>query len=105
MGPTGDPPDPELLTGTVSLPEHAVYRAFPAETVVLNLDTGQYYGLNPTGGRMLEVLVEVGHFATAVDRLSADFGRPRDQIERDLCALCAGLKERGLISVGPASRG
>lgn len=105
MGTVGDPPDAELLTGTVRLPEHAVYRAFAAETVVLNLDTGQYYGLNPTAGRMLEVLVEAGRFATAVDRLSADFGRPRDEIERDLCALCAGLKERGLISVRPASDG
>ena len=35
---------------------HVVFRAFAAETIMLNLQTGTYHGLNPTAGRMLETL-------------------------------------------------
>jgi DNA-binding CsgD family transcriptional regulator len=40
----------------VRVPQHVVHRAFPARTVVLNLETGKYHGLNPTAGRMLTAL-------------------------------------------------
>ena len=38
------------------MPEHVVYREFVQETVILNLETGTYHGLNPTGGKMLQTL-------------------------------------------------
>jgi hypothetical protein len=48
--------DPDtLLSASLRLPQHVVHRSFVAETVVLNLQTGKYHGLNPVGGRMLEV--------------------------------------------------
>jgi len=45
-----------LLGACLRLPEHVVHRSFVAETVVLNLQTGRYHGLNPVGGRMLDAL-------------------------------------------------
>ena len=41
-------------------PSHVVYRTFVTETVALNIETGQYHGLNATAGRMLEVLERGG---------------------------------------------
>ena len=38
---------PELK---VRVPRHVVHRDFPAQTVILNLETGKYHGLNPTAG-------------------------------------------------------
>jgi hypothetical protein len=39
------PPNHEAVpTPGVRLPEHVVYRSFEAETVLLNLRTGEYYG-------------------------------------------------------------
>ena len=43
------------LDAHASVPQHVVYRRFAAETVVLNLETGTYHGLNATGARMLEL--------------------------------------------------
>ena len=95
----------ELLESRVRLPEHVVHRSFVAETVVLNLRTGKYHGLNPTGGRMLEVLDEVGSVREAAARLAAEYGRPAEEIERDICDFCSDLIGRGLIEVDGGARG
>lgn len=79
------------------VPAHVAWRAFPAETVLLNLQTGQYHGLNPTGGRMFEVIGECGDPELAAERLAAEFGQPLRTIAEDLRELCEGLLDRGLL--------
>ncbi len=54
------PSTPAVLAATARMPAHVVYREFPAEVVLLNLQTGRYHGLNPTAGRMLRALEERG---------------------------------------------
>jgi hypothetical protein len=76
-----------------------VHRAFPTETVLLNLETGQYHGLNPTAGRMFEVLGEDGKLRCAAERLAGEFEQPLEAVSGDLSSLCAGLIERGLLEV------
>jgi hypothetical protein len=84
---------------TVRIPSHVVSRAFATETVVLNLETGLYHSLNPTGGRMLEVLGEVGLVQAAIEKLAAEYDRPVDAMTRDLCEFCLALAEQGLIQI------
>lgn len=97
---SGSPDARAILEATVHVPKHVVYRAFDAETVLLNLKTGQYHGLNRTGGRMLELLEETaGDVREAVGRLAAEYGEQPDAIEDGLATFCAGLVERGLIEV------
>ena len=91
-----------LLNERAGVPEHVVYRAFVKETVVLNLQTGKYHGLNATGGRMLEVLERATTVADAAQRLANEYGRPVDEIESDLCDFCRDLMERGLIELRSA---
>ncbi len=86
-----------LLASRMRLPEHVVHRGFAAETVVLNLKTGKYHGLNPVAGKMLEVLEQVGGVQDAAHQLAAEYDQPLETIEEDLCDLCADLIERGLI--------
>jgi hypothetical protein len=87
----------EMLTARLRVPEHVVYRDFPEETIVLNLDSGVYHGLNRTAARMLEVVQQRDSVGAAVDELAGEFGQPREVIERDLVGLCETLEERGLI--------
>ncbi|MEX0815872.1 MAG: PqqD family protein [Gaiellales bacterium] len=91
--------DESLLAATVRVPEHVVYRAFVKETVVLNLQTGKYHGLNPTGGRMLEVLTKAENIGEATAKLASEYGQRQGEIERDVLALCKDLIERGLIEL------
>jgi hypothetical protein len=91
--------DDALMASKVSVPEHVVHRAFPAEMVVLNLNTGQYHGLNPTAGRMLELMQECATVGAAVERAAEEYEQPRDQVEKDIRELCSGLLERELIEL------
>ena len=81
----------------VRVPEHVALRDFPDETVILNLESGMYHGLNRTAARMLATLDTSATVAVAVNALAAEFGQPRDVIERDVLELCRTLSERGLI--------
>jgi hypothetical protein len=81
------------------VPGHVVYRSFTQETVLLNLETGTYHGLNATAGRMLEALQHAPSIADAAARVAVELGQPPALIERDLLALCGSLRARGLIDV------
>lgn len=88
-----------LLSGTVRVPDSVVFRDFPSETVVLNLDTGKYHGLNPTAGEMLRTLEKVGTVATAAQQIAERHGVELARVQADLCALCDQLEQRGLIAI------
>jgi hypothetical protein len=92
-------PEVPLLAASVRVPQHVVYRSFPAETVVLNLQTGRYHGLNPTAGRMLEELERAATVRDAAVALVGSCAESQATIERDLCELCDALQERGLIEI------
>jgi Coenzyme PQQ synthesis protein D (PqqD) len=89
-------------TRRASIPAHVVHRDFPGETVVLNLETGQYHGLNATARRMLGALEEADSVCVAAAALAREFGVSCDQIERDLLDLCAALADRGLLELDDA---
>jgi hypothetical protein len=84
----------------VRVPEHVVYRAFKRETLMLNLRTGQYHGLNETGGRTLELLEDVrGHVTAAGRLLAAEYGLAAEEAQRQVRSFCDSLAERGLIEL------
>jgi hypothetical protein len=83
----------------VRIPQHVVHRHFPAQTVVLNLTTGHYHGLNPTGGRMLDALGQAPTVAAAARIVADRYRQPRADVEGDLCQLCAQLLARGLVEL------
>jgi hypothetical protein len=91
--------DPRLLAARPRVPSHVVMRAFVHETVVLNLSTGRYHGLNTTAGRMLDVLAGCDTVGEAAARIAAEYGQPLEDVERDLCDLCVHLAERGLLEI------
>ena len=89
--------DRSLLEARVRVPDHVVYRDFGDETVILNLDTGMYHGLNATAAAMVAALGESDSVGAAADRVAGDLGQPREVIESDILDLCRALSERGLI--------
>ncbi len=89
----------DLGLATARVPEHVVHRSLAHETVVLNLQTGRYHGLNPTAGRMLTELETGASLHEIATRLGAVYERPVEELEGDLTALCTDLLERGLIEL------
>lgn len=90
-----------LLGARVRLPEHVVFRTFVAETVVLNLNTGLYHGLNPVAGVMLETINQAASVREAAEGVAARYEQDPDQVAADMVAFCLDLLERGLVEVVP----
>ncbi len=88
-----------LLNAKIRVPQHVVYRSFPSETVVLNLQTGKYHGLNPTAGRMLKAMEEADTVLDAAVKAAHDFEQPQTNTEKDMSDLCQALLKRGLIEL------
>ena len=93
------PESAALLSSSLRVPQHVVYRSFPSETVVLNLDTGRYHGLNPTAGRMLAVLESSPSVRDAVGTLAHEYREDVVAVRHDVCELCWALLDRGLVEI------
>jgi hypothetical protein len=96
------PPRASVSSKRVAIPQHVVFRSFVEETVVLNLESGRYHGLNRTAGRMLELLGELGDVEAAAAAVADETGAPGERVRADLDELCDSLAERGLIELTPA---
>jgi hypothetical protein len=92
--------DPAMLAEQARIPDHVVHRTFVNETVVLNLKTGKYHGLNLTAGRMFELVDGVATLQDLAGRISEEYEQPLEEVQRDLCELVSKLHERGLVELG-----
>jgi transposase InsO family protein len=81
----------------VHLSDDVLVRSLGDETVLLDLRTGCYFGLNRTGARLLELVTDVGDVEAAARLASTEFGIPVDQVAADLDELCAELTAQGLL--------
>jgi hypothetical protein len=97
--PTNTRTKAELLGSRAHMPEDVVHRTFVKETVLLNLSTGKYHGINPVGGHMIEIVTKAPDLEHAATVLAGEYGRPAEEIADDLCDFCVNLEERGLISL------
>jgi hypothetical protein len=93
--------DGDLLQAVARIPDHVAYRPFPNETVVLNTNTGQYYGLSETAGAMLTELDRSTDVAAAAEALSRSYSVERARVEADLLELCRTLAARGVLELAP----
>ncbi len=83
--------------------QDVVAREVGGELVLLDLASGQYFGLDSVGGRIWELLCERPHtLAELCDCIEAEFDAPRNRIEADLMALAAQLCDQELIEAEAA---
>jgi hypothetical protein len=93
-----------LLGARIRIPRHVVYRRFPEETALLDINTGTYHTFAVRAAGMLEALEKSSSIREAAHALAADGRRAQGLIERDMCALCESLLRRGLLEVASAAR-
>lgn len=89
----------DILDSCLRLPAHVVHRSFVAETVVLNLETGKYHGLNPMAGRMLDVLEDSSSVREAAAAIAAEYNQDPGTVQADLAQFCRELIDRELVEV------
>lgn len=91
------------LTDKFTVCDEVVAREVGGEMVLLDLNSGQYFGLDPVGGRIWQLLSEGPRtLAELCDAIEAEFDAPRTTIENDLLALAKQLSDQELIVAGAA---
>lgn len=73
--------------------------ALGAEQAILQLDSGKYYGLNPVGARIWELVAEPRRIGDILTVLLAEYEVPADRCRADLVAIVQKLLQAGLIEV------
>ena len=87
------------LTARVTIPEKVLIREVAGESVILNLNNEQYYGLDEVGTRFLAVLATAASIQAAIDTLLAEYEVDRTTLEKDMRELLGRLLEQGLIEL------
>jgi len=72
------------------------------EAVILNLADGVYYGLDPVGARVWEMLAVPRSVAELRDAVVAEWDVDAPTAEADLIELLAEMATRGLVDVDPS---
>jgi hypothetical protein len=86
----------------VIVPTHVLVRHLDGETVLLNLETEKYFGLDVTGTRMWEIVIHSPSIEAAFEGLSEEFDVQPEMLRNHLAELLAQLVENGLLKVMPA---
>lgn len=87
------------LIDRFTVSDDVVAREVGGEMVLLDLNSGQYFGLDSVGGRIWEMLSERPHTLKELcDLIEAEFDAPRERIEADLMALANELRDQELIA-------
>ena len=85
------------LTSRVRVSDAVVSRDLEGESVLLNLASGVYFGLDPVGTRIWHLLNEPWSLPEILDALVDEFEVARGQCERDLLHFIGLLREKALI--------
>lgn len=83
----------------VSVPEDVLIRELDGESVILNLKSERYFGLDRVGTRMWEVLSTSETIAAAYHTLLSEYDVVPEQLQTDLYNLLEQLVQHGLINV------
>lgn len=86
------------LTSTVSIPPQVMARTVGEETVLLDLASGTYFGLDPVSTRIWHLLSEGNTVAAVCDNMLTEFDVTRDTLEADVMRLLGELRDKGLVN-------
>ena len=81
----------------VTVPDDVLISHLQEESVILNLDSERYYGLDDVGTRFLSVLTTSDSIETAYDRLRDEYDVDPQVLRADLLALIEKLIDQGLL--------
>jgi len=76
-----------------------LFQELQGEAVLLNLDSGIYFGLDPVGTRMWQLIVERESLAEVAHAIEDEFDVSKERCTADLLALVAKLEGQGLVAV------
>jgi len=87
------------LETKLSIPPQVMSRLVGDETVLLDLASGVYFGLDGVGKRIWESIADGDSLGAAVEIIVAEYRVEETQAQTDVIAFANQLIERGLLLV------
>ncbi len=87
------------LASTVRISDDVIFNDLQGEVVVLNLQTGMYFGLDPVGTRTWHLIQEYGRLEPVKDTLLQEYDVSPERLWEDLQDLVTRLVEHRLVEV------
>ena len=75
-----------------------VTREIGGEMVLMDLESGNYFGLNSIGGQVWQALEEGKTIKELCDQIEQEFDVPPEQIQQDVLSLAEELLGRKLVT-------
>ncbi len=75
------------LTQIITISPDVISQEVSGETVILDLNTEHYFGLDAVGTRIWQLIEETGNLQTVFDQLLAEYEVEEDQLLEDIEAL------------------
>lgn len=83
----------------VTVPDEVLISNLQDESVILNLNSERYFGLDNVGTRMFSVLSESNSIEAAYERLLAEYDVDPQLLRINLTALIENLLQQGLVTL------
>lgn len=83
----------------VTVPDEVLISNLQDESVILNLNSERYFGLDNVGTRMFSVLSESNSIEAAYERLLAEYDVDPQLLRSNLTALIENLLQQGLVTL------
>ncbi len=87
------------LADRVTVRDGVLFQQLQDEAVLLSLDSGQYFGLDPVGTRIGNLLAEGKPLGDVAATIVAEYEVDRERCEADLVKLLGELEAQGLVGV------
>lgn len=84
----------------VTIPPQVMARQVGEETVILDLPSGTYFGLDPIGARMWQLMGEGRTLGEVCEAMLKEYDVSRDALEHDILELAQKLLAQKLVSLG-----
>ncbi|HEU5460397.1 MAG TPA: PqqD family protein [Pyrinomonadaceae bacterium] len=83
----------------VKIPDDVLISKLQEESVILNLDSERYFGLDDVGTRILSVLTTSESIEAAYQRLVEEYDVEDQALRQDLLELVENLLKHGLLQI------
>jgi hypothetical protein len=91
--------EPEIsLADPIKISPDVVFRTLDGEAVLLNLQSGVYFGLNEMGTKIWNILAENCSLEEVHSRILQEYAVEPELAKTDLLKLTAQLLEKGLVT-------
>lgn len=85
----------------LTISDQVLKQSLDNEIIVLDLESGRYFGLQEVGARAWDVLAQTGDTDAVFAALLAEYAVDAETLRQDLEELWQDLIEAGLVSVTP----